>query len=222
MIFDRSGKIVSVDDVLLADVPGAGVSRIDPNARSGNPRHDVRSGKFGQGGGGRAPKIPAPANVDPLAFARLTDAVRDAARQFDDFDEGDAQEFLAARARDPSAVDLQAFIAMVREQHVTDLIDILDQQMRGSGLKRMGRRMVKVQAPRGYLQRALRGLEEAEISAMMQRLEARGHDRADVDKFFDKKVGEERTEAPKQRRDQVAASDSPHLQEVLSLSGTDG
>ena len=218
MIFDRSGKIVSVEDVLLADVPGAGVSRIDPNARSGNPRHDVRSGKFGAGGGGRKPQIPTPAGTDPLAFARLTDAVRDAARQFDDFDEGDAQEFLAARARDPSAVDLQAFIAMVREQHVTDLIDILDQQMRGSGIKRMGRRMVKVQAPRGYVRRALAGLEGTEIDSIMHRLAARGHDEAEVDKFLDRKLGEERTEGPKLRRDQVTATNTPDLQEVLSLT----
>ena len=111
---------------------------------------------------------------------------------------------------------------MVREQHVTDLIDILDQQMRSGGMKRFGRRMVKVQAPRGYVRRALAGLEEGEIESIMHRLAARGHDEAEVDKFLDRKVGEERTEGPKQRRAQVAASDSSDLQEVLSLTGTDG
>jgi hypothetical protein len=174
--------------VLLADVPNAGVSKLAIGQRSGNPRHDTRSGKFGSGGGKqRAPTIPPPANVDPLEFARMTDAVRDAAREFDDFDEGDALEFLKARAKDPSVIDIQQFLQLVRQQHITDLVDILDNQLRSSGVKPFGRRKVKVTAPRGYARRAVSGLTDDEVAEIMHRLESRGHTTEDVDDFFDKR-----------------------------------
>ncbi len=185
VVYDANGMRLP-EGVELADVPGSGVSNVAPGTPSGNPRHDTRSGKFGSGGGKqRAPTIPTPANVDPLEFGRMTDAVRDAARQFDDFDEGDAQEFLAARARDPDAVDLQAFLDMVRQQHVTDLVDIIDQQLRSSGIKPFGRRTVKVTAPRGYVRKTVKNLSDDEVAQIMHRLESRGHDAKDVDRWFD-------------------------------------
>ena len=190
--------------VQLADVPNAGASRVDPNAVSGNPRHDVRSGKFGSGGGGQQRGTPPPANVDPLEWARMQDAVRDAAREFDDFDEGDVAEFLKARARDPSVVDNAAFLLMVRQQHINDIADILDQQLRTSGSLPSGKRKVRVSAPRGYMKRALAGLNADEVAQVMSRLEARGHDRTRVDDFFDrKKIG---TPEAKGKRDAVAAT----------------
>lgn len=204
MKFDENG-------VLLADVPGSGVSRLDPDAKSGNPRHDTRSGKFGSGE--RAPSIPVPANVDPLEFARLRDAVRDAARDFEDFDEGDAKEFITARARDPSVVDLQQFVQMVRNQHLDDIVDILDAQMRKSGSLPTGRRKVRVLAPRGYVKRVIAGLSNEELAQVMHRLEGRGHDQADVDDFFDKR--RRNNGDAKGMRNAIAASDQGWGQETL-------
>jgi hypothetical protein len=206
MRFDKEGKLE------FADVPGSGVSRVDPNAASGNPRHDTRSGKFGEGPGA-GEGTPPPGNVDPLAWARMQDAVRDAAREFEDFDEGDVQEFLKARARDPSVVDNTQFLEMVRQQHLNDIADILDQQLRGSGSKPTAKRRVKVTAPRGYLRRALAGLSSDEVAQVMHRLEARGHDRDDVDNFFGKKGV--RDPDAQGKRDAIEASD-------LQLPSKDG
>lgn len=195
--FDKSGELH------LADVPGSGLSKKDPNAKSGNPLHDTRSGKFGTGS--RAPKTEPPANVDPLAFARMMDAVRDAARNFDMFDEGDVQEFLQGRAKDPSVIDNLAFLEMVKNQRLDDIVDILDQQLRSSGSKPFGSRKVKITAPRGFLKRAIGGLDADQIAQAMHRLEGRGHDRDRVDDFFDKK----RAGSPqaKGKRDAIQASD---------------
>lgn len=193
------------DGIRLADVPGSGVSRVASGQRSGNPRHDTRSGKFGAGGGqgGSAPKrqVPAPANVDPLQYARMLDAVRDAARQLGVIDEASITEFIQGRANSPDQVDIANFMAMVQEQRKADLVDILDSSMRGS----LKGRKIKLSAPRGHVKALMRALGSDEVAEVMTRLEAMGHDRADVDRFFDGRVAV--AEEAKKKRDTVAASD---------------
>jgi hypothetical protein len=188
------------DGVRLADVPNAGVTvRRKTQARGGNPRHDARSGKFGTGS--RPKPTPAPANVDPLEYARMLDAVRDAARTLGTLDEASITEFVQARANSPEAVDIANFMVMVQEQRKADLVDILDDSLRGA---RKGKK-IKLKAPRGHVQALMRAIGSDELSEIMTRLEAMGHDREDVDRFFDGRIAV--AEEAKRKRDAVAASD---------------
>lgn len=199
MRFDERGNIV------LADVPNAGASRVDSNARSGNPRHDVRSGKFGAGGNQQVQRPAPPANVDPVEYARMFDAVREAAREFDNPQEGDIRDFIKGRANAPDQVDIQQFLQQVVEQRKNDLVDLLDQSMRSSGPLSRGRRKVRLSAPRGYMRRLVGSLDEDQLAEVMHRLEAMGHDRADVDAFFNGR--HENVDNAKTRRDAISASD---------------
>lgn len=200
LTFDRESG------VQLADVPNAGVGRRDTNAKSGNPVHDVRSGKFGSGSKKPQVKTPqAPANVDPVEYARMFDAVRDAAREFDDPDEGDIREFISGRANSPETVDIAGFLTQVIEQRKADLVDLLDQAMRSSGKMKRGRRKIKLSAPRGYVRKLVRGLDENQLGEVMHRLEAMGHDAEDVERFFEGRV--DNAEAAKSKRDGLKASD---------------
>ena len=185
--------------IRLADVPNAGVSRVDQNAKSGNPRHDARSGKFGSGGGAkRAAPVQTPAQADPLEYARMIDAARDAARSFEDFTEEDIREFIQGRANSPDQVDIAAFIKIIEEQRKADIVDLLDQNMR------LGKRKVRVTASRGYIRKLLGKAGSDGIAEIMSRLEAMGHDRDKIDDFFAGRV--DVAEEAKKKRDSVAAS----------------
>ena len=196
----------SLDGVLLADVPGSGVSRIDTNAKSGNPRHDSRSGKFGAGGAKPAEQV-RPDNVNQLDFARMLDAAREAAREFDNPQEGDIRDFLAGRARNPEAVDIQGFLRQVQEERKNDLVDLLDQQIRSGGPLQRGRRRVGLKAPRGYLKRLIGSAGDDDLAEIMHRLEAMGHKREDVNRFFQGRVKDETHKTATAKRDSIQASD---------------
>ena len=183
----------------LADVPGAGISRQDPNARSGNPRHDIRSGKFGAGGATKE-RRPVPANVDALGYVRMLDAVRDAARRLDTIDEATVQNFIDERANAPEQVDIANFMAMVNEQRKADLVDIIDDAMREA---KPGER-ISLNAPPGLVARFMRALGADQLTEVMTRLEGMGHDAKDVQKFFDSRL--EVVEEAKAKRKAVAAS----------------
>lgn len=159
--------------VLLADVPNAGTSTVDPNAASGNPRHDTRSGKFAPGGRKRGTSQ-AQANIDPRELAVRNDAVRDAARQYDLMTAEDATEFLKTRARDMNLVDMDEFLRMVRGQRLDDLADLLALDM---GAKKGN---VRLSGRRGYANRVFQGLSDEEVVGMFERMQRRG--------FSDKKV----------------------------------
>lgn len=195
--------------VMLADVPNAGVSRADPNAPSGNPNHDVRSGKFGEGGGGRAQQGPqAPPNADPVEWGRFLDAVREAAREFDSPDIGDIQDFLKGRAKNPAQVDAEQFLSAVNEQRISDLVDILDQQLRSGGVLPRNRKRVTLKAPRGFLKRALNSLDDSRVAELGHRLEAMGHPPEEVDAFLKGRVNEKRHEAIDTHKQAIAASNT--------------
>lgn len=174
--------------VLFANVPNAGVSNISTTQRSGNPRHDAHSGKFGAGGGGDKPAATArPANTDPHEYARMLAAARDAAREFDNPQAGDIKEFLAGRARDPKQVDVQGFLDMVRQQRISDLADLLDNQFRLAGDMKQGRRKVRLAAPKGYVRKAVKNLQPSEVDQLISVIVSRGHDEAQVKTFFNEK-----------------------------------
>lgn len=207
MRWDRNG-------LRLADVPGAGISRIDANAPSGNPRHDIRSGKFGAGGATRA-RRPVPANVDALAYARMLDAVRTAARTLDTIDEKTLQEFIDERANAPEAVDIQNFMTMVTEQRKADLLDIIDTAMRET---QPGEK-ISVNAPPGLVARYMRSLGSDHVAEIMTRLEGMGHEPKEVQDFFDNRI--KVVEEAKTKRKAVAASDQgdfPGMIVIPSLS----
>ena len=183
----------------LADVPGSGVARVDVNAESGNPRHDTRSGKF-TSGGQQDPDRPGTVQANlPTAqaeeLARYFDAVRDAAREMDDWGEGDIAEFLRGRAKDMNQVDLEQFVLRVRRQRLDDIADILDTSLRRDGRLVSVRRRIKLQAPKGWLKRSMNNLQTEEVAEVARRLVARGHDTEDVVASFTTRVSEERAQA---------------------------
>lgn len=166
--------------VLLADVPSAGVNTISTTQKSGNRAHDARSGKFGVTKG----KKPKQQPVDSKELHRMLAAVRDAAREFDNPSEGDLREFLKGRAQNPDKVDIENFAEQVKQQRLVDLADMLDQQFRATGPMKQGRRKVRVSAPRGFVRKSLRNLTPDDVSHLGHLLIARGHDQAEVQKFF--------------------------------------
>lgn len=183
--------------VLLANVPGAGVSRADPDARGGNPRHDIRSGKFAPGArraqdkaqrdlqnpSARQPRATRQ-GADPTALdaqRRRDDAVRDAARTLGRLDPGTIEGFLQDRAVDPGAVDVQAFLLDVQEARLDDIADMLHDRLAGAGGGIIsGRGKVRVKGPRSWIRTAFNGLEDDDVVSVVRRLEARGHDPADI------------------------------------------
>lgn len=121
-------------------------------------------------------------------WGRYHDAVREAARSFDNPQEGDIRHFLNARARHPERVDAPAFHEAVRRQRTADLVDILDHHLRRDGSLPRGARMVRVQAPKGYLRRAVRNSSPEEVAHVRHRLTSIGHSQDNVDKFLSARV----------------------------------
>lgn len=170
-------KHFDANGMLMADVPGSGVSRKDSNAKSGNPNHDTRSGKFG-GGGNQPRNATPPANTSQLDYHRMLDAVREAARSIDEPNEDTISEFIHGRASSPDQVDVAQFLALVTQQRKQDLVDVLDQQLRGAKYK------VRMTASRVYMRRIMRTLEPQDAQEVIHRLEAMGHDAKKVAKLF--------------------------------------
>lgn len=168
--------------VMLADVTPSGVAKIDPNAKSGNDAHDTRSGKFAAKAGGKK-RPTAPANVDRREFARMRDAVREAARAYaGNLNEENLMSFIAKRAANPGAVNIQQFMQLVQQQQLDDIVDVLHSPRSGP----------KLSAPRGYLQKVLAGATDDDVAEIIERLQARGIKDAHV--VISKKLPRERRE----------------------------
>lgn len=215
MRWDKNGKVI------LADVAPSGVSRVDPNATSGNPRHDTRSGKFGAGGGGRR-GAPKPANADDLAFARMVDKVRQAAKELKG-EPGveEIQKWLKGKVDNPGQVDAEGFLKLVQQQRMSDLVDAIDNRLRGAGLINKG---IKTVASRGHIKSILSKLTPDQIADVTHRLEALGNPTKNIDKFIGKRVAEGTLDAAAVRRQKLAASDYDipalgieYMPEVLEL-----
>jgi hypothetical protein len=109
------------------------------------------------------------------------DAVRAAAREFEQFSDQDIREFLKGRTnRELSESEIQAFLSDVRAQQLDDLVDVLDQNERG---KLRSRRFVRVTAPRGYTRKTLNGLSDQELQSLVRRLRANGWNDKQVNAF---------------------------------------
>jgi hypothetical protein len=124
----------------------------------------------------------------PAEWGRYHDAVREAARSFDNPQEGDIRHFLNARARNPENVDIPAFHEAVKRQRMADMVDIADHHMRREGSLPRGSRMVRVQAPKNYIRRALRKASPEDIAHLRHRLTSIGHAGDRVDKYLSDRV----------------------------------
>lgn len=131
-----------------------------------------------------APTTKTPQGVDGQEWARRTDAVREAAREFESFTSQDVTEHLRGRTlRDLTPAEIESFVADVRAQVISDLVDILDQRERGI---LRGRRYVRVHAPKGYTVKVMRSLEDAEVAQISDRLKARGWSDKQLKTFKDR------------------------------------
>jgi hypothetical protein len=166
----------------LADVPGSGVSRVAAQQRSGNPRHDTRSGKFGQGGGGRQRPLPNE-NVDRLQYARMLDAVRNAARSLGDLSSGTVEQFVKDHAQAPDQVDLAQFLQQVLDQRKTDMIDLLDHQLNGGDAKAP----IRLTSSGGQITQMLGQMQDTDIQEVHDRLLALGHSEEEINKALGQK-----------------------------------
>lgn len=198
--------------VLLANVPPANISNIAPGQASGNPLHDIRSGKFGAGKTAPQKTTPqigpkAPPNVDPVEWKRFTDAVRTAAREFDNPQISDIQDFINAHAKNPQAVDPAEFLAAVQEQRISDIVDALDHQLRQGGSLQTGRRRVRIVTPRGFLKKMINSSTPDQIAEVAHRLESLGHDSQQVDKFLKSRVPAAQHPLIDQHKAAIQASD---------------
>jgi hypothetical protein len=211
MRWERNGKVV------LADVPNAGVTRTDTNARSGNPRHDVRSGKFGSTGAKPKRGAPKVANVDDLQMARMVDKVRLAARQLKgEVGVEQIERWLKGKIKNPAEVDPQGFLNFVQEQRMNDLVDAIDARLRGGGL--LGK-SIRVTSSRGFITGALRQLDADQVANLAHRLEALGHSPKNIDRFLGKRVAQEALDGGQEKRTQLRASmdDMEPVPEILEL-----
>lgn len=132
-------------------------------------------------------KLENPALIeDSLELARRRDAVRDAAREFEELSEQDLRERLRhATTRPLTPAEIARFRDDVRAQVLDDLVDAMDQGRRG---RLRSRRTVRVVAPRGYLAKARRGLSPEERDEVESRLRARGWTDQDVNNVLGAKI----------------------------------
>jgi hypothetical protein len=155
----------------------SGASIVVPT-RSGNPKHDTASGRFGHGSTKPKNDKDQP-QVDPSAGseARRSDAVVDAARTLEDLSAAGVEEFVRRRWSGRRALtqeDIDAFAADARRQRVHDITDALDFRIRKAVSGRAGSRLPHVSIPRGLQRKSLAGLEREELMMIFTRLRERG------------------------------------------------
>lgn len=213
---------LGVDDkgfpIMLA-APG-----IDLPAKSGNPAHVPK----GQPGAGRfgtrkkeseRPGQPGIAQVTAEEIARRMDAIREAAREMEEFSAQDITEWLRGKTnRQLSDGEIRAFVADVRAQQLSDLVDILDQNERGS---RRSRRHVKVTAPRGYTRKTLNSLSDEELRVLANRLRARGWNSKQV-KGLVKRLPENRQSTIEGLSEVDLVLDEPPTEQGIDLAALAG
>jgi hypothetical protein len=136
------------------------------------------------------PEENPPPDTTDLSDVRMHDAARQAARGLNTIDDNSMEKYLTKRAVDHESVDREKFVRMVRDQRNHDVVDIIDQHLRTGG-PRMRGAWVRVVSPRGYLGKLVASLSPADISIVMHRLQAMGHDEEAIHKFFAGRIAEE-------------------------------
>lgn len=117
-----------------------------------------------------------PDNVDPAEWERRLDQVRNASREFDPQELEDIKEWLQGKTnRDLTEEEFQSFLADVKRQRLSDLVDVLDHSIRRRvALRARGRRMLRVVPPRGWVRRTMAHLDDNDVVELHRRLRSRG------------------------------------------------
>jgi hypothetical protein len=156
----------------------AGASTVFPT-KSGNPAHQIGSGRFGSVGrksDKKKDQAPAP-DAAAGSEQRRRDAVVDAARTIEDLSPTGVEQFVRQRWRGDRAItqaDIDAFAADARRQRIHDIVDALDYRIRKAVRGRAGSRYMHVDIPRGLARKSLAGLERDDLVTIFARLRDRG------------------------------------------------
>lgn len=150
--------------------------------RSGNPAHDVASGKFGSAGRKKnesSEDSASQAQRDPATGSeqRRRDAVVDAARTLDDLTPAGVEAFVRRRwsgRRALTQAEIGAFAADARRQRLHDVVDAVDFRIRKAVYGRAGSRHPHLVIPRGLQRKSLAGLDHDEVVMLFSRLHERG------------------------------------------------
>lgn len=142
-----------------------------------------------------------PVNVDPVEWERRMDQVRNAAREFDPQDKEDLREWLQGKTnRDLTEEEIQDFLADVKRQRLSDLVDVLDHSIRRRvALRTRGRRTLRVVPPRGWVRRTLAHLEDSDIVELHRRLRSRGFSAEELETHLINRYPEDRRDKLKAR-----------------------
>lgn len=159
------------------------------------------------------------ATSGPAEWGRYHDAVREAARSFDHPEEGDIQHFLNARAKHPANVDTPAFHEAVKRQRMADLVDMVDHHMRREGSLSRGHRMVRVQAPKGFVRQSLRKSSPEDLAHLRHRLNSVGHNSEHVDKYLSARVSPDMWDQASAL--EVKFSDDEQFSGMIALAASD-
>lgn len=201
---DHYDLLVLPDGSPALTLAGAAVREI-PGTRSGNPHHEIYTGRFGNGPGEtnrRGSKAPdrralggPPRRATDASrpdVARRRDSVVDASREVQDLSNEQAlRAFMTKRwtgARAMTEADVQAFIADVHQQRLADLTDALYNRVQTGILQRA--KAVRVDFPRGWLRGSVRGLSPDDLRVVLDRLRARGVSDQDLRRHVVSRLGE--------------------------------
>lgn len=171
----------AVDDNGAPVLLQGGASVVVPT-RSGNPAHEVGSGRFGQGRKkddkkGSASKPQPQPDPSEGSDQRRRDAVVDAARTIEDLSPAGVESFVRKRwsgRRVLTQEEIDAFAADARRQRLHDVVDALDYRIRKAVYGRAGSRQSHLVIPRGLQRKSLAGLDREEVIMLFTRLRERG------------------------------------------------
>lgn len=188
---DREIEFREPEMLQFVSQQSVGVSKVDVDTKSGNPRHDVFSGRFGSGKKVRQ-RVATPPNVDREQFMRRRDAVIDAARTNPAMDADELARFLEGRVnRAPSVEELEALLRDVRVATLNDLTDFLHAEI---GTRRGN---INLRVPKVWLNETYDVLSDAELQVVANRLVTRGWDSSTAAKATFKRLRD------KDRRDSL-------------------
>lgn len=157
---------------------------VDPDTKSGNPIH-AQDGRFGVG----SPKGPTGAKdstpngaektPDQLELDRMFDQIRIAARTLTGFDIEQVKNFLdAASNRELSPDEVQNLYNLVKQQVLTDLVAVFDQQKKKD-------RLFSINVDESWKSVRIGSLTAAEKINFKARLQALGWSEQETEKIFD-------------------------------------
>lgn len=87
--------------------------------------------------------------------------------------------------------DIDSFARDAQIQRFNDIVDTLDARMRRL-VQGQSDRVVKVEAPRGWVRRTMRGMDDTEVVRVLQRLRERGWSARHIQQHVVKPFDDER------------------------------